>query len=45
MNLFNLYIYNRDGKCIYYREWNRTKSSGLSKEQVKFKYLNKKIYI
>lgn len=21
--LYNMYIYNRRGKCLYYREWNR----------------------
>lgn len=21
--LYNFYIYNRKGKCLYYREWNR----------------------
>ena len=23
MSLYNFYIYNRKGKCLYYREWNR----------------------
>ncbi len=22
--LFNMYIYNRKGKCLFYKEWNRT---------------------
>ncbi|RYG68047.1 hypothetical protein EON64_06050 [archaeon] len=21
--LYNLYVYNRKGKCLYYREWSR----------------------
>lgn len=33
MTVHNLYIFNRDGQCIYYKEWNRTKHSGLSQEQ------------
>ena len=33
MTVYNLYIFNRDGNCIYYKEWNRTKQSGLSQEQ------------
>jgi hypothetical protein len=33
MTVFNFYIFNRDGQCIYYKEWNRTKQSGLSQEQ------------
>jgi hypothetical protein len=34
MTIYNLYIYNRKGECIYYREWNRAKQSGLVQEQV-----------
>lgn len=33
MPVHNLYIFNRAGQCIYYKEWNRTKKSGLSQEQ------------
>ena len=33
MAIYNLYIFNRDGQCIYYQEWNRSKHSGLSEEQ------------
>jgi hypothetical protein len=38
MAIYNLYIFNRGGDCIYYKEWNRTKHSGLSQEQ-EFKQL------
>jgi len=32
--LFNLYIFNKSGNCIYYEEWNRKKPSGnLAEEQ------------
>lgn len=32
--IFNLYIYNKSGICIYYEEWNRKKpSSNLAEEQ------------
>lgn len=33
MTVYNIYIFNREGQCIYYKEWNRTKHSGLSQEQ------------
>eukprot|EP01112_Ceratiomyxa_fruticulosa_P012539 TRINITY_DN3473_c0_g2_i1.p1 TRINITY_DN3473_c0_g2~~TRINITY_DN3473_c0_g2_i1.p1 ORF type:complete len:143 (-),score=22.99 TRINITY_DN3473_c0_g2_i1:89-517(-) len=32
--IYNLYIYNRSGTCIYYEEWNRKKpSANLAEEQ------------
>lgn len=32
--IFNLYIYNKSGTCIYYEEWNRKKpSANLAEEQ------------
>ena len=32
MTVYNLYIFNRAGQCVYYKEWTRTKQSGLSQE-------------
>ncbi|PRP77259.1 hypothetical protein PROFUN_14471 [Planoprotostelium fungivorum] len=34
MTIFNLFIYSRQGNCIYYEEWNRKNvSSNLDEEQ------------
>ncbi|CAD6190030.1 unnamed protein product [Caenorhabditis auriculariae] len=29
MTIFNIYIFDREGQCLYYDEWFRTKQSGL----------------
>lgn len=35
MKVFNLYIFDRKGACIFYREWNRERSAGsLSRQEV-----------
>jgi hypothetical protein len=39
MTIYNLYIYNRKGECIFYKEWNRSKQSGLPEDQVSY-FLN-----
>lgn len=32
MTIYNIYIFNRDGQCVFYKEWTRTKHSGLTQE-------------
>ncbi|KAI6205492.1 hypothetical protein M3Y94_00798400 [Aphelenchoides besseyi] len=33
MTIYNLYIFNKDGGCIVYKEWNREKRSEMSREE------------
>ncbi|KAF8386735.1 trpp-1 [Pristionchus pacificus] len=33
MAIYNLYIFNKDGTCIFYREWKREKQSGLPRSE------------
>ncbi|GFY62078.1 trafficking protein particle complex subunit 1 [Trichonephila inaurata madagascariensis] len=33
MTIYNLYIFNSAGSCIYYTEWHRKKQAGMSKEE------------
>ncbi|CAD5235168.1 unnamed protein product [Bursaphelenchus xylophilus] len=33
MTIYNLYIFNKSGQCIVYKEWKREKSSDMSKDE------------
>ncbi|XP_067828287.1 trafficking protein particle complex subunit 1 [Heptranchias perlo] len=33
MTVHNLYVFDRNGVCLHYSEWNRKKNAGISREQ------------
>lgn len=43
--IYNLYIFDKTGKLLFYTEWNRSKESGISKDEVSFSYILYKLIL
>ncbi|VDL67013.1 unnamed protein product, partial [Nippostrongylus brasiliensis] len=38
MTIYNFYLFNRDGTCIFYKEWRRDKQSGMPQTEFKLMF-------
>ncbi len=48
MVVYNLYIFNRNGQCLFYREWLRRQQTKMTQEEVRekdFFFSCKKIFV
>ena len=43
MTVFNIYMYSKEGTCIYYRAWHRTKKPSISVQE-EYKLMHGMIY-
>lgn len=33
MTIYNFYLFNKYGSCVYYKEWSRDKQAGMSRDE------------
>ena len=33
MTIYNIYVFSKDGACIFHHEWNKKKGTGMAKEE------------